>query len=87
MTSETEQYHVDALREDSAAKREDWLIDVNILSRQRQNRLNGTMSKLRVHYHEEQMKSRGVGGKWVSFEENDVKLHRLMRDVRELQDK
>jgi len=45
MTSETEQYHVDALREDSAAKREDWLIDVNILSRQRQNRLNGTMSK------------------------------------------
>jgi hypothetical protein len=44
------------------------------------------MSKLRVDY-EEQMKSTGGGGKWVSFKENNVKLQWLMRAVSELQDK
>jgi uncharacterized membrane protein YccC len=85
MTSEMEQYDVDALREDSAARREDLANRCEHLEQQL-NRLNGKMSKLRVDY-EEQMKSRGGGGKWVSFEENNMNLQRLMRAVRGLQDK
>jgi transcription elongation GreA/GreB family factor len=79
------QYDLDALREDSAARRED-LADRCDELEQRQNRLNGMMSNLRVDY-EDQMKSSGGGGKWVSFEENNTKLQRLVRAVRELQDK
>jgi hypothetical protein len=85
MKIEMKQYDLDALREDSAARRED-LADRCDELEQRQNRLNGMMSNLRVDY-EDQMKSSGGGGKWVSFDENNTKLQRLVRAVRELQDK
>ena len=84
MTSEMEQFDMDALKVDSAARRED-LAERCECFEQRLNHINATMSKLRVAY-DEQMKRCG-GENWVSFEENNMNLQQSMRAVCELHDK
>eukprot|EP00984_Skeletonema_dohrnii_P020526 scaffold10013_cov79-Skeletonema_dohrnii-CCMP3373.AAC.30 len=84
MTSEMEKFDMDALKVDSAARRED-LAERCECFEQRLNHINATMSKLRVAY-DEQMKRCG-GENWVSFEENNMNLQQSMRAVCELQNK
>ena len=82
MTNEMRQlFDVDTLKDDAAARRED-LAERCECFEQRLNHLNGMMNKLREEYEEQRKRCGGI--EWVSFEENNLKLQQLMRDVFEL---